>query len=46
MESAAYAVLIDDRADLKENWERKGGVFVHHTTVQNTLEQLKVLGVL
>jgi hypothetical protein len=35
--------LIDDRADLRSNWEAKGGIFILHTSTSNTLEQLKQL---
>jgi hypothetical protein len=36
-------VLIDDRLDLKDDWEAKGGIFIHHITgdIENTLRQLR-----
>jgi hypothetical protein len=40
------SVLIDDRLDLREAWEAAGGVFVHHTTTENTIRRLQQLGVL
>lgn len=45
-ESGPGRVLIDDRLELGEAWERKGGTFVHHTSVATTLAQLVDLGVL
>ena len=39
-------VLIDDRIDLAENWEARGGIFVHHTHTERTLRILKEHGVL
>jgi hypothetical protein len=44
-ESGRHAVLIDDRIALKESWEAKGGIFVHHTDAETTLQKLKALGV-
>jgi hypothetical protein len=42
-ESCENAVLIDDRLDLKDDWEAKGGIFIHHITgdIENTLRQLR-----
>lgn len=45
-ESGSFAVLIDDRIALKESWEARGGIFVHHTDTDSTLRQLTELGVL
>jgi len=45
-ESSVGAVLIDDRIALKENWERQRGIFVHHTSTVQTLQQLRDLGIL
>ena len=45
-ESGVGAILIDDRIALKESWEAAGGIFVHHTSTDKTLKQLKALGVL
>lgn len=43
--SAQGHVLVDDRADLRERWEGRGGVFVLHTSAQESIRQLKLLGV-
>ena len=45
-ESGRHAVLIDDRISLREAWEAKGGIFVHHTNTESTLHKLRELGVL
>ena len=45
-ESGENAVLIDDRIALKESWEAKGGIFVHHTNTDTTLTKLEDLGIL
>ena len=45
-ESGQRHVLIDDRIALKESWEAKGGIFVHHTSTDSTLQQLQEIGVL
>ena len=39
------AILIDDRDDLGVRWQQLGGTFVHHTSTDNTLEELEKLGV-
>lgn len=39
------AVLIDDREGTRESWEGAGGVFVLHRTFEDTLQQLRDLGV-
>jgi hypothetical protein len=39
-------VLIDDRETLRTMWEQAGGVFVHHTSTETTLQRLTELGVL
>mmetsp|Transcript_6700 Transcript_6700/g.17116 ORF Transcript_6700/g.17116 Transcript_6700/m.17116 type:complete len:239 (-) Transcript_6700:271-987(-) len=40
------AVLIDDRAATNGvEWEAAGGIFVHHTSLEDTLRQLRELGV-
>lgn len=44
-ESGQHAVLIDDRIALKDSWEAKGGIFVHHTDAETTLKQLEELGI-
>lgn len=47
-ESGPGHVLIDDRESLREAWERKGGIFIHHKTgnLQQTLQQLETHGIL
>jgi phosphoglycolate phosphatase-like HAD superfamily hydrolase len=47
-ESRPGAVLIDDCLRLRDDWERKGGIFIHHETgnAQKTLQQLIERGVL
>jgi hypothetical protein len=42
-ESSQNTVLIDDRLDLKDDWEAKGGIFIYHVTgdIENTLRQLR-----
>lgn len=37
-------ILIDDRADTIEKWNAKGGIGILHTSAQDTIEQLKKLG--
>jgi len=45
-ESGPGAVLIDDLESLRADWEAKGGIFVHHTDVDSTLEKLRNLGLI
>ena len=33
-------VLVDDRSDHRDAWERAGGIFVHHMNARDSLEQL------
>ncbi|CAM9672403.1 unnamed protein product [Laminaria digitata] len=37
------SVLIDDRLSLQADWQRAGGVFIHHTSATTSLEELKTL---
>ena len=39
-------ILIDDRIDLKQDWEDAGGVFVHHVDAETTIQTLRSMGVL
>ena len=40
-------MLIDDRLDLKADWEAKGGIFIHHNgNAQDTIAQLRDHGIL
>ncbi len=34
-------MLIDDRLTIKDNWIRRGGMFVHHTDTQPSTEYMK-----
>ena len=45
-ESKKNHVLIDDRVSLREAWEEKGGIFVHHTSAERTIEVLRERGIL
>ena len=38
-------VLVDDRLKFGPLWEAAGGVFVHHRTARDTLEELEAFGV-
>jgi hypothetical protein len=40
-ESGLNHILIDDRADLGIAWVKKGGVFIHHTSAEQSIEELK-----
>jgi len=40
------AILIDDREFLRDQWEKSGGIFVHHTSTLNTLKQLQSIGLI
>ena len=40
------SILIDDLLKAKEPWERAGGVFVHHVNTEQTILELRRLGVL
>lgn len=42
--SGENRILIDDRADTIEKWSAKGGIGILHTSTQDTIEQLKKLG--
>jgi hypothetical protein len=43
--SGRNRILIDDRADTIEKWNALGGIGILHTSTQNTIEQLKKLGI-
>mmetsp|Transcript_12238 Transcript_12238/g.18768 ORF Transcript_12238/g.18768 Transcript_12238/m.18768 type:complete len:265 (-) Transcript_12238:198-992(-) len=47
-ESGPNSVLIDDRPSLRNKWEEKGGIFIHHVPgqVDKTLRQLRQHGIL
>eukprot|EP00536_Pseudo-nitzschia_multiseries_P000154 jgi/Psemu1/321481/estExt_fgenesh1_pg.C_30024 len=40
------SILIDDRIDLKHNWESAGGIFIHHINTETTIRKLRDLGVI
>ena len=42
--SAKNRILIDDRADTIERWRSKGGIGILHTSAEDTINQLKQLG--
>lgn len=46
MESGPNRILIDHRLGLKNDWEAKGGLFIHHTSASSTIAQLHFIGVL
>ena len=39
--SGPNCVLIDDRGDLREAWEARGGIFIHHTSALESIRQLR-----
>lgn len=38
--SGQKCVLVDDRGDLREAWEARGGIFIHHTSAPDSIRQL------
>lgn len=38
------SILIDDRADNIEGWIGAGGIGIHHTSTEDTIKELKKLG--
>jgi hypothetical protein len=38
------AILIDDRADNVQRWKDAGGIGIHHTSAENTINELEKLG--
>ena len=46
LESRRGHVLIDDRLKLKCDWEKNGGVFIHHTDADRTISVLREMGIL
>ena len=46
LESGPGRVLIDDREDLREPWEARGGIFVLHVNTEQTLRTLRQLKIL
>lgn len=39
------SVLIDDRTSLAPAWESRGGIFIHHTSAEETLSLLREKGI-
>jgi hypothetical protein len=39
-------VLVDDRDKHRHLWENEGGIFVHHKSARQSIEELKALGYL
>jgi len=35
------AILIDDRLKIANEWISKGGIFIHHTSAENTIKELQ-----
>lgn len=46
MDPNCINVLVDDWTKYKDIWEEAGGIFVHHTSVENSLNKLMQIGVL
>jgi hypothetical protein len=40
------SILIDDNISARDAWVSAGGVFVHHVTAEQTILQLKSLGII
>lgn len=45
-ESKNNHVLIDDRLSLREDWENNGGIFIHHTSSEKTIQALREGGII
>jgi 5'(3')-deoxyribonucleotidase len=45
MVPAAHNIIIDDLVKYKTIWEENGGTFILHTSAQDSIKQLKELGV-
>ena len=43
--SGKNRILIDDREDTIKAWNARGGIGIHHTSAENTIQQLKDLGI-
>jgi len=46
MQFSLIRVLIDDRLSLATEWVRKGGIFIHHTDTERTLNLLREQGII
>ena len=38
------AILIDDNKDNINSWKEAGGIAIHHTSTEETIKQLKKIG--
>lgn len=38
-------VIVDDRDRIREGWEAAGGIFIHHSDAESSIEALKALGI-
>ena len=45
-ESGPGRVLIDDRVKFGEKWNKVGGIFIHHTDTESTIEKMMEKGIL
>ena len=45
-ESRPGRVLIDDRAKLGKEWTAKGGIFIHHTDTESSIQKMIEKGIL
>ena len=45
-ESGPGRVLIDDRVKFGEKWNKAGGIFIHHTDTESTIEKMMEKGIL
>lgn len=45
LHSGEGCILIDDRIKAKAPWEEKGGIFILHVTAEDSIRQLKELGI-
>lgn len=41
--SAVGCALIDDRGELREAWEEQGGIFIHHTSAEQSIKELQAV---
>lgn len=39
-------ILVDDRPKFKDLWEKAGGTFVVHTSAENSLAELRAMGII
>ncbi len=46
LESGPGMVLIDDRIQFEQDWNKAGGIFIHHTDTESTIRKLVERGIL